>query len=318
VGTAGQAEGTTKSWRTPVILFTLTFAATTFVGFLQSGDGRVVTGLRYSVPLMTILLSHELGHYIAAKIHRVPASPPYFIPLPLPPLGTMGAVILMPDRIRSRNALLDIGAAGPLAGMVVALPVLVFGILESPVEALPSDQGYLQEGHSLLYAGLLYLLKGPIPPGHDIMLSPTAFAGWAGLLVTMLNLIPAVQLDGGHVGHALFGDRHERISRTVRALLLPVALLTALAYGWPAWRAGMRGDPLTSQVTPAFAWVIWWLLLRFLARRAHREHPPTDGEPLTRRRRLVGWLCLGLFILLFMPAWLRYVPAEPAMQGISG
>ena len=117
----------------------------------------------------------------------------------------MGAVILMPNRIQSRNALLDIGAAGPLAGLAVALLVLAYGIMQSNIAPEPQGVVYYMEGRSLLYLGLLYALKGPIPAGYDIMLGPTAFAGWAGLLVTMLNLIPAVQLDGGHVAYALLG-----------------------------------------------------------------------------------------------------------------
>ncbi|MFI5309062.1 MAG: site-2 protease family protein, partial [Polyangiales bacterium] len=205
--------------RIAAALFFATCASTTFVGRLWAGGTSWHAALAYSVPLMAILLAHELGHYIAARIHRVPASLPYFIPFPLPPLGTMGAVILMRDRIAKRNALLDIGAAGPLAGLCVALPVLVYGIAVSPVQPEAHGVTYYMEGRSLLYLFLLHALKGPIPAGQDIMLGPTAFAGWAGLLVTMLNLIPAVQLDGGHVACALLGERYERVSRALRRAL---------------------------------------------------------------------------------------------------
>jgi membrane-associated protease RseP (regulator of RpoE activity) len=297
-----------------VALFFATFASTSYVGALNAGvdplaGGSLAAGFAYSVPLMAILLTHELGHYVAGRIHRVPVSPPYFVPMPLPPLGTMGAVILMPERIRSRNALLDVGAAGPLAGMAVALPVLLYGIATSPVEPLPDKGMYFMEGRSLLYVGLLYALKAPIPEGHDIMLNATAFAGWAGLLVTMINLIPALQLDGGHVAYAILHDRYERMSRLVRRALLPLAVGVGLAYGLPAYLGGKRGDALSGEMAPGFQWFTWWLVLGLMARMAGREHPPTDPDALSPRRRVLGWLTLGLFVLLFMPAWLRIVTA---------
>lgn len=293
-----------------VVLFVLTFLSTTYVGMQNSGLAAASfwEGLRYSVPLMSILLCHEFGHYIAARVHRVPASPPFFVPMPLPPLGTMGAVILMSGRIARRNALLDIGAAGPLAGMAVALPVLIYGIATSEVGPLPEHSGYLAEGHSLLYVALLWLIKGPIPAGHDIQLSLTAFAGWTGLLVTMINLIPAGQLDGGHVAYALFGERQERFSRRVRAALLPVAVAVSLFYGLSAYAEGVRGENLAAAFAPGAHWAVWWLLLRFIVGRGKREHPKTDDDTLSPRRRILAWATLGLFVALFMPAWLREVP----------
>jgi membrane-associated protease RseP (regulator of RpoE activity) len=288
-------------------LFVLTVLSTTYVGSLWEGSDSLLGGLSYSAPLMAILLAHEFGHYIAARIHRVPASLPYFVPMPLPPLGTMGAVILMPGAIRSRNALLDIGAAGPLAGMVVALPVLIYGIAMSPTGPEPTVT-YLMEGKSLLYMGLLYAIKGPLPEGHDILLSPMAFAGWAGLLVTMINLIPALQLDGGHVAHALLGERHERISRALRRLIFPFAVVVALGYGLPAFLEGKRGDALWSEIGAGGPWLTWGILMHWMARGHTREHPETeDGSTLSPRRRWVARLTLALFVLLFMPAWLREV-----------
>lgn len=288
-------------------LFALTLFSTTYVGSLWEGSASLLGGLTYSAPLMAILLAHEFGHYIAARIHNVPASLPYFVPMPLPPLGTMGAVILMPGEIRNRNALLDIGAAGPLAGLAVALPVLIYGIATSTTGPEPSVP-YLMEGKSLLYMGLLYAIKGPLPAGHDILLSPVAFAGWAGLLVTMINLIPALQLDGGHVAHALLGDRHERISRTLRRVIFPFALSVALAFGLMAFFAGKRGDALWSEVAAGLPWLTWGVVMHLMARNTKREHPATDPSiPLTPGRRWVARLTLALFVLLFMPAWLREV-----------
>ena len=233
-------------------LFLLTCVSTTYVG-----------GLSFSVPLMAILVSHEFGHYIAARIHRVPASLPYFIPLPIGPLGTLGAVIVMPNRIARRDALLDIGAAGPLAGLCVALPILCYGILESPIEAMNVTEAYAQEGHSLIYLLLLQWLKGPFPSGHDIMLTPTAFAGWVGLLVTMINLIPVAQLDGGHVAYALLGSRQQRLSAIARRLLVPLGLVVCAAYGIPAYLQGLRGEALWAQASAGVPWLLWSLLLRF-------------------------------------------------------
>ena len=287
-------------------LVAATCASTTFVGVLAA-QGSLLGGLMYSVPLMTILLSHELGHYIAARIHRVPASLPYFVPLPLPPLGTMGAVILMRGRIRSRDALLDIGAAGPLAGMAVALPVLAYGIAQSPVQPAPSGD-YLQEGHSILYLLLLRALKGPFPEGHDIMLSPTAFAGWVGLLVTMINLIPVRQLDGGHVACALLGERFDALSRLLRRLLLPLGIGVGLYYGLPALQAGKDGDALLEAAGPGMQWLVWWLLLTMLGGGGgRREHPLPDPGLLSPARKRVALGTLLLFVVLFMPAWLRMV-----------
>ena len=287
-------------------LLLATCASTTFVGVLESG-WSLTAGLAYSVPLMAILISHELGHYVAARLHRVPASLPYFVPLPLPPLGTMGAVILMRGRIRSRNALLDIGASGPLAGLAVAIPVLIYGIATSPVQPLPIGTGYNAEGHSILYVLLLHALKGPIPEGHDIMLQPTAFAGWVGLLVTMINLIPARQLDGGHVAYALIGERFHALSRALRRALLPLGLGVGLYYGLPALLSGKRGGALFEAFAPGTQWLLWWGLLKLIGGAGGREHPPTDAGTLSPARRVVAVATLLCFVLLFMPAWLRHV-----------
>ena len=296
-----------------IALFLLTLLSTTYVGSLGAA-GDLWSGLAYSLPLMSILLAHELGHYVAARIHRVPASPPYFIPFPLPSLGTMGAVILMRGRITRRDALLDIGAAGPLAGMIVAVPVLIYGMITSPVLPLPPGESYELEGRSLLYLALLSLTKGTIPDGYDIMLSPVAFAGWAGLMVTMINLIPAAQLDGGHVAYALFGERQERYSRWLRRALLPVAAIVSLLYGIPELLAGAHGEALVIAFAPGIPWLLWWLVLRVIVGQGKREHPETDDARLSPGRRVVAAGTLLLFVLLFMPAWMRTVTAPPASQ----
>ncbi|HTM19708.1 MAG TPA: site-2 protease family protein, partial [Kofleriaceae bacterium] len=178
-------------------------------------------GAAFAATLMAILLVHEMGHYVAARLHRVDASLPYFIPLPpVISLGTMGAVIRMKKPIEDRNALLDVGAAGPLAGLLVAIPLLVIGVALSPVSTAPS--GGVQEGNSIAYLLLKLAVTGRILPaadGTDIDLNGMAFAAWVGLLVTMINLIPIGQLDGGHVARAYLGNRHERFSTVLHALL---------------------------------------------------------------------------------------------------
>jgi membrane-associated protease RseP (regulator of RpoE activity) len=273
-----------------------------FVAWLRAAlDPRfLITGYAFAVPLLAILLTHEFGHYFAARYHRVPASLPYFIPLPfLSPFGTMGAVIGMRGAIRSRSALLDIGAAGPLAGLVVALPVLWWGIAASPVTALPNG-AYTQEGQSILYWLLKRLIHGPIPDGSDVVLHPTAMAGWVGLLVTMLNLIPFGQLDGGHIAYALFGAKQDRFAIWVRRSLLGLLAYNVAAFFGPIL---LRTSKLSIglAIANSLTWLVWYLLLGLLARLGGREHPPFEPGPLSAGRQFVAWLCLILFALLFMP-----------------
>lgn len=288
----------------------LTFLSTFFVG-AQMVNGESPTGIAelldgwvFSLPLMGILMAHEFGHFTAGVIHKVDISPPYFIPVPFFFLGTMGAVIQMRERIRSRNALLDIGAAGPLAGLCVAIPVLIYGLYTSPVEPLP-ETGFIIEGRSPLYLAMLDIIKGPIAPGYDIMLTPTALAGWAGLLVTMINLLPFGQLDGGHVAFAYLGKTQDRISRWVLRTLPGLALVVSLAYGLPSYLSGDRGDRLIANAMAGVQWLVWAGLLYGMSRFAGIDHPPTEDDQLSPKRRLIAVFTLSLFVLLFMPSWLR-------------
>lgn len=297
-------------WGLPLLLMALTFASTFYVGAgMALGKpptslAELAAGWVFSLPLMAILMAHEFGHFFAGMYHRVDVSPPYFIPVPFFLFGTMGAVIQIRERIRSRNALLDIGAAGPLCGMAVALPVLIYGIAASPVEQLPNAP-YIVEGRSILYVGLLWWLKGPIADGYDIMLTPTALAGWAGLLVTMINLIPFGQLDGGHVAYALLGHRQNSVSALVLRALPILAVIVCLAYGLPAYLHGIRGERLVYDASAGVHWLVWAFLLWLLTRATGPGHPPTEDSQLSPRRRAVGWLTMLLFVLLFMPAWIR-------------
>jgi membrane-associated protease RseP (regulator of RpoE activity) len=254
-------------------------------------------GWRFAIPLLAILVTHELGHYLLARHHRVPASLPMFVPFPSI-LGTMGAVISMRP-IGSRNALVDIGAAGPLAGLVLAIPITAVGLALSPIE--PLAPGGLLEGDSLLYLLLKRLVCGPIPAGYDVQLHAFAFAGWTGLFMTMLNLLPVGQLDGGHVTYALFGRRADRWSRWFIGALLGYALALSayIALTTPA------GQLSLDHFQPALIWGPWALVTRVLLRVSGDEHPPAGDDPLTPSRRAIALLCLALFALLFMPLPMR-------------
>lgn len=301
----------------PALLFVATCLSVLWTGAHMTNEWRspatldeLLSGWVYALPLMSILLSHELGHYVAARIHRVPASLPYFLPLPeVSPFGTLGAVIGMPERIRSRDALLDIGAAGPIAGMIVALPVLLVGLYLSPVEA-KSTGYYVQEGQSLLYWLLKYLIKGNIPEGYDVMLHPTATAGWVGLFVTMINLLPWGQLDGGHIAFALLGPVQNRIARLVRWAVLGFFLYNLLTFVGPVL-TGQSAMPLSVAIGNSLTWLVWYGLLGLLGRTMGKDHPPVEPAPLSPTRRRIAKGCLALFVLLFMPTPLaNYTPAD--------
>jgi membrane-associated protease RseP (regulator of RpoE activity) len=301
-------------------LLLATFLTTTAHGaIVVHGEFRIIPiadGLAYSVPLMLILLCHELGHYIVARIHGVEASLPYFIPL-LPGLGfgTLGAVISMRNVTSDRKKLIDIGAAGPLAGLAVAIPVLIYGIAHSQVVSIPA--GGEQEGNSILYALLKHAVKGAwLPNGAvDINIHPTALAGWAGLLVTMINLLPVGQLDGGHVATAYFGNRYNRFAEVLQRLL---PLGAVVVFGWvmhvlrleagAGWNLSI-GLSIASMA--ALPWFVWYLLVS-LVRRASggMNHPPVDDKPLPRSRRALFWLMVIVFVGIFMP-----VPWRGTMVG---
>jgi membrane-associated protease RseP (regulator of RpoE activity) len=211
---------------------------------------------------------------VTALAYGVTVSLPYFIPLPLWPMGTMGAIIRMRSPIPSRRVLFDIGIAGPLLGLLVGLPILIIGLWLSPVA--PLHGVVLQEGNSLAYLLLKWALKGPIPEGSDVLLHPMAMAGWLGLFVTALNLMPLSQLDGGHIAYAALGRRFRWAVWGFLAVLLAI-----LAYSrWPGW----------------LLWIVVALALGL------RHPPPLDDlTPLDPRRRALAALALGLLILLLPP-----------------
>lgn len=235
-------------------------------------------GTGFAVALLAILVTHEFGHYFTARSYRAAVSLPYFIPAP-PPLffGTLGAIIRMKSPARDRNSLFDIAAAGPLAGLVVAVPVLLLGLSWSQVVPIPPDFGGLIFGDSLLMRFLVFLTFGPIPPGMDVLIHPVGLAGWFGLFVTALNLFPVGQLDGGRIAYALFGAHHRKVYQATFAALLVLGLITR-----------------------SVNWFVWAALLFFLIG-FHHTPPLDDLTPLSPGRRILGGLCLLLLVLLIPP-----------------
>lgn len=300
-----------RSIRTNVVFFLLTVASTFYVGAEYWVLGRplqsaveVLAGWKFAVPLLFILLCHEFGHYVLARKHHVDASLPYFIPFPFL-FGTFGAVIRMRSPISTKNALLDIGAAGPIAGMVAAIPIMVLGLTWSRIGPIEPGVG-MQEGQSLLYLLIKRIVVGPIPDGHDVWLHPVALAGWIGFFITMLNLLPVGQLDGGHVAYALFGPRQDRLSRLAQLALIPLGLGLCLYHGLTAQVAGETGDRLVQAYLMGTNWLVWALALQVMRAMTGPKHPPTGPEPLSPVRRTVAIVCLVLFVALFMP-----VPMHP-------
>lgn len=286
-----------------LLLFALTFLSVLYIGALNDpevGDFlpallEIYRGLPFALSLMAILLAHEMGHYVAGKLLGMPMSFPFFIPLPLPPLGTMGAVIQMKAPPVNRRAMLVVGAAGPIAGLVVALPVLLLGFSMSQVVPLDLSQPVLMEGNSILYLALKFLWFGKILPGggEDVLIHAVAFAGWTGLFITALNLIPVGQLDGGHIVNALFGDR-------ITWLRWPIIIILA-GLGLPAWLGLGLGGQGSWLVSGSWGgWLIWAGLIFVFG--GIRARPLDDITRLRPWHWALGLAMLVLFILIFVPA----------------
>jgi membrane-associated protease RseP (regulator of RpoE activity) len=274
----------------PAALFLATVLTTALVG-----------GFTYSAAVLAILGAHEMGHYVLARWHRVDSSLPHFLPLPLPPFGTLGAVIRIRSRLPSRTATLEIGAAGPIAGFIVALPLLFWGYAHAELVQvdLPAAQGaslldlvrgwlahgfsgggpagdWAVFGDSLLTKLVERLVMGARPPGTDVLLTPIGKAAWLGLMVTALNLIPIGQLDGGHVMYAWLGRaRARRVGQVFSAALLAGGIFVHIT------------------------WLVWWALTRFVVR---LDHPPALlDEEVTLARKAIAVLCLVLLAITFIP-----------------
>jgi membrane-associated protease RseP (regulator of RpoE activity) len=273
------------STRTDLVTDLPLFLSWQTVRGIWSDPALLATGLRLSLPTLTILLCHELGHYLACRHYGYPVSPPYFLPAPFG-LGTLGAFIRIGAPVRSKRELFDIGAAGPLAGFAALLPFLAWGVAASrPVPLPPPPAGItemilLVPGRSLGLHLATWIAHGPLPEGYILDLHPFALAAWVGLLATALNLLPLGQLDGGHILYAVAGGRHRRL-----ALVLWSALLL-LGLAWPGW-------------------ALWCLVILVLGLR----HPPVGDEhrPIGRSRRRIAWLLLLINLLSFAPVPLAMV-----------
>ncbi len=308
-----------------LVLFVLTLFSVLFAGTMYSYNGPVPAddamglvmvllrnldaGIPFAASLLAILLAHEFGHYLMARYHKSQVTLPYFIPLPISYFGTMGAFIQMKSPPKNRRTLHDIGVAGPLAGLVVAIPILLVGLALSPVDVIQpvtgDGAGLMIEGNSILYLMSKYIVHGELLPapasyggvspavywvryfftgspapfgGRDVLMHPLAWAGWAGLLVTALNLIPAGQLDGGHTLYVLVGRNARRV---LPFILIGLALL---GLAWPGW------------------WL--WVALIFLLGRRYAE-PLDQITKLDPTRQVIAIMTLVIFILVFIPIPLK-------------
>ena len=254
-----------RSWIN-ILLFILTVIST----WLTGGPG-------YSIAIMLILLGHELGHYFMSRRHGIRATLPYFLPFPLSPFGTFGAVIRMESTVSSRKALFDTGAAGPLTSFCLSIPAIIIGLKLS--EVIPTSQlkeGTLRLADPLLFSLIQRLVIGEVPETHDIILHPIGYAGWVGLFVTALNLLPIGQLDGGHIAYALFG----RKSRIIFLVAIAVMAFITVFYN-PGWL---------------------FLVILFIIFGFRHPAPMDDFTPLDGKRKLLGMIALIIFILSFTPA----------------
>ncbi|MDA8016587.1 MAG: site-2 protease family protein [Thermoanaerobaculia bacterium] len=261
-------------WRLPLTLFLLTVITTSWVG-----------GFVYSAAVLFVLLCHEMGHFVQARRYGVATSLPFFIPMPLPPLGTMGAVIAMRPNSVGARGLFDIAITGPLAGLVPALACVLVGLPLSENVPVQHTDSYLEIGEPLLFRFLASWIVD-VPADHTLLLHPLAFAGWVGFLVTALNLLPVSQLDGGHILYALTPRHAHRIS-TVIFLAAGAAILVLGLWHWS---------------------LLYFLILIFGVR-----HPPLGvyGERLGPFRRLLGWATLAFLFVGFTPIPLS-LPDLPA------
>lgn len=286
-------------WRTNLVLFLATIASVFVTGWYLQGGGKlvrasIVSGAQFAGTILVILVAHELGHYVAARIHKVDASLPYFIPLPiLSPFGTMGAVIRMRGVIPTRRALLDIGASGPIAGMCFAIPLYIWGCAHSEVIPITTDGTGMQLGESILLKVLDHFFAPKVGSGQDLMLSPVAFGAWGGMFVTMINLLPVGQLDGGHVAYALLGPKQDKYAQLIHRSMLVFFFVVIFGHVTRDVRAGLGLYFLGKHLSNSLFWLVWFQVLAILGILAARGRgdEPKPGT-LTIQTRLLSIVSL--------------------------
>lgn len=282
-----------------LILFIATVASTFYTGGADLDGFNVLNGVLFSASILTILGAHEFGHYFVARYYRAPVTLPYFIPLPLiSPIGTMGAVIRLKAPFVNRKSLFDVGIAGPLAGLVFAIPILFIGLSMSTVSTCPAGVTCFQEGNSIVYALAKYMVFGrflPAAGGLDVQLSPVAWAGWVGLFITALNLLPAGQLDGGHIVFGLLGKNARYLGWATVAILLVLALPALLPVPLDLSFLGIRGLNYPGY----FGWFIWVALIYVTG--VNHPIPLNAISDLGWGRRILGIVAIIIFVLLFTP-----------------
>lgn len=293
-----QLSPTRKEWTISLLLFLATLLTTTFAGLVYYAGGEsgevgssilpvfhpslLTAGLSFSVPFLGILLAHELGHFFACRYYSISCTPPFFIPLPLNIAGTLGAFIRIRSPFPNKRALFDVGIAGPLAGFIMTLPILFFGIAQSrliPITEMPDGISF---GEPLIFRWIGAWILGYSPDKQVMIAHPATMAAWFGLLVTSLNLFPIWQLDGGHITYALFG----RALQKKMSVFAAIALIFISFLGWPI---------------PSY--LVFGLLILILGGRHSLFHPPTlfDEMGLTKGRILLSYLTLTIFIISFTP-----------------
>lgn len=280
--------------RVPLILFVLTCLSTLIVGgyhqpFVPTPNGFqnlyafiqhigwstfLTHGISYAGPVMLILLSHEMGHYLQSKRYHIPATRPLFIPMPISPFGTMGAVILQRGGVANRKQMFDIAVSGPLAGLVFAIPFAYWGVLNAKVVTIINHAGSYSYGEPLILQWMISLVHGPLAENQEVQLNPMLFAGWVGIFITALNLLPIGQLDGGHILYTMIGKPANLIAR----LFLTFGVIYMI-------------------YIDEFGYSLLILLLVFFG----ITHPPTadDSVPVGPKRIIIGCLTLAFFVIGF-------------------
>ena len=298
-----------------IILFLLTLLSTLIAGTWQRGINPLENpwliwkGIPFSFTLLLILVAHEFGHYFISRKHHIDVTLPYFIPAP--PgfgIGTFGAFIKMRSPIMDRRILLDVGAAGPLAGMCVSIPVLLVGLCLSEIKYETVETG-VSIGSSIFFYIMCWIVHGSMPDNAYLILHPIAFSGWIGLFVTCLNLLPVGQLDGGHVAYAIIGPKQRIVAKIVIVILIILGIKD-----WIGWliRTGILlimginhlsviydWIPLILGDKSWIGWIIWTGILLIMG----INHPPVtyDWIPLDRKRKVIGWITISVFVMTFTP-----------------